>query len=111
MIKVGNVVEYYGNVGTVRRVLSDDNGSMAMVQWIGSNVVNLKPIEVDKLTLCEKPFYSQLCEVINDVHTMFTELRSSTTEDIHIEYLDEVEQMIFEYEENFEDVLYGNKTD
>lgn len=50
MIKVGDVVEFYGSVGTVRRVLSDDSGSIAMVQWIGHNGANLKPIEVDLLS-------------------------------------------------------------
>ena len=49
MVKVNDTVMYCTNIGIVRRVLQDEIGQMAMVQWIGRNQRNLQPFDVNEL--------------------------------------------------------------
>ena len=43
----GDLVEYFGSVAIVRRVLEDINGTMLQVQRIGDNSRNLKYIDIE----------------------------------------------------------------
>jgi len=49
-IKPNDLVEYFGSVAVVRRVLEDINGTMLQVRRIGDNSRNLKYIDIESVS-------------------------------------------------------------
>ena len=96
MVKVNDTVMYCTNIGIVRRVLQDETGQMAMVQWLGRNIKNLQPFDVNELQVVTNETEILLDECREILWRTANELLNCVSNSEVMSYLQQVKNSIEE---------------
>lgn len=88
MIKVGDSVKFCNSIGIVRRLVCDNAGCIAMVQWMGRNTKNLQPFDIESI----EPSNSVDCllEIERIIRTSILEIDSSTEDKVVKSFISDI---------------------